>query len=196
MKKLIKLGFFAGAMLLSGSVFAKDVDFSLSFENVENKKVEFKLTNAQNVAIYLYNEAQSEIYSEKILNENNVVKSYDLADMPDGNYFLVAESSDKLERYKITVNNKQLFVDETPVSAIAKPQFNIEGNRVKMYIPNINGAVNISVYDLQDNDYYENKKEAQGDLSMVFDLNPDASKNYVINVEMEGNSFNKIISLK
>jgi len=172
MKKLIKLGFFAGAMLLSGSVFAKDVDFSLSFE------------------------AQSEIYSEKILNENNVVKSYDLADMPDGNYFLVAESSDKLERYKITVNNKQLFVDETPVSAIAKPQFNIEGNRVKMYIPNINGAVNISVYDLQDNDYYENKKEAQGDLSMVFDLNPDASKNYVINVEMEGNSFNKIISLK
>ncbi len=196
MKKLIKLGFFAGAMLLSGSVFAKDVDFSLSFENVENKKVEFKLTNAQNVAIYLYNEAQSEIYSEKILNENNVVKSYDLADMPDGNYFLVAESSDKLERYKITVNNKQLFVDETPVSAIAKPQFNIEGNRVKMYIPNINGAVNISVYDLQDNDYYENKKEAQGDLSMVFDLNPDTSKNYVINVEMEGNSFNKIISLK
>ncbi len=196
MKKLIKLGFFAGAMLFSGSVFAKDVDFSLSFENVENKKVEFKLTNAQNVAIYLYNEAQSEIYSEKILNENNVVKSYDLADMPDGNYFLVAESSDKLERYKITVNNKQLFVDETPVSAIAKPQFNIEGNRVKMYIPNINGAVNISVYDLQDNDHYENKKEAQGDLSMVFDLNPDASKNYVINVEMEGNSFNKIISLK
>ncbi len=196
MKKLIKLGFFAGMMLLSANAFGKDIDFSISFAEVLNTKVEFKISNAQNVALYLYNEAQNEVYSEKLQNESTIVKSYDLSNMPTGNYFLVAESDGKIERYKITVDNKKVLVNQTPVSAIVKPQYTMEGNRVKMYLPNTIGAVNVSVYDLQDNEYYQDKKNAQGELSMVFDLNPETSNSYVFNVEMDGNSFNKIISLK
>lgn len=196
MKNLIKSGMLAAGLLLSGSAFAKDVDFYLSFEKVTNTKVEFKLTNAQNVALYLYNEAQSEVYSEKVNSEDNILKAYDLADMPAGDYFLVAESNGKVERYKININNKKVEVDAVPVSTVVKPQFSMEGNKVKMYIPNISGAVNIAVYDLQYNRYYQDKMDANGNVNMVFDLNPETSKNYIISVQMDGNSFDKIFSLK
>ncbi len=186
----------AAALFLSGNAFAKDVDFSLSFEKVTNTKVAFKLTNAQNVALYLYNDAQSEIYSEKVTSEDHIVKAYDLAEMPAGNYFLVAESNGKMERYKININNKKVVVDDVPVSTVVKPQFTMDGNKVKMYIPNITGAVNISVYDLQYNRYYQDQMNADGSVNMVFDLNPETSKNYIISVKMEGNSFDKIFSLK
>ncbi|MBN9313854.1 MAG: hypothetical protein BGO40_05295 [Chryseobacterium sp. 39-10] len=196
MKNLIKSGMLAAALFLSGNAFAKDVDFSLSFEKVTNTKVAFKITNAQNVALYLYNDAQSEIYSEKVTSEDHIVKAYDLAEMPAGNYFLVAESNGKMERYKININNKKVVVDDVPVSTVVKPQFTMDGNKVKMYIPNITGAVNISVYDLQYNRYYQDQMNADGSVNMVFDLNPETSKNYIISVKMEGNSFDKIFSLK
>ena len=181
---------------MSARMMAKEKDFSISFESVTAKTVEFKVANAQNVSLYIYNDLKDELFSEKILGKNSIVKSYNFNEMPAGDYYLVAESAQKIEKYKISITGNNVIVDQTPISEIEKPQYNVEGNRVKMHIPAGSGDVRISVSDLQNNEYYNDIKHAEKDLDLTFDMNPETTNSYVITVEKDGNSFGKIISLR
>lgn len=197
MNNLLKISLFVVFLLTSADVMSKDRDFSVSFGNVNSKTLSFEVNNAQNISLFVYNDNEGEIYSEKIGDQNFISKSYNLETLADGTYYLVAESDYKIEKYKISIQNKNLMVEKTPVSEITKPEFTINNNIVKLNMEDMEGSVNVSVQDFSDNVYYsETKFSKDGKLSLTFKLDPKTSPNYIIAVEKNGNIFSKIIALK
>lgn len=198
MNTLLKSSFLAGFLLISASLMSKDRDFSISLGNVNSKTLNFEISNAKNVSLFVYNDIDGELFSEKLDTENAVSKSYDLNEFASGTYYLVAESETKVEKYRINITkNNVMEVDKTPVSVINKPEYTISDNLVKLHLSNTKNPVNISVMDFANNSYYnQTKQSADGELDLTFDLNRNTSENYIIRVEENGNVFNKIISLK
>ncbi|MDQ0594301.1 hypothetical protein QFZ37_002670 [Chryseobacterium ginsenosidimutans] len=197
MNNLLKISLFVVFLLTSADVMSKDRDFSVSFGNVNSKTLSFEVNNAQNISLFVYNDNEGEIYSEKIGDQNFISKSYNLETLTDGTYYLVAESDYKIEKYKISIQNKNLMVEKTPVTEINKPEFTINDNIVKLSMEGIEGSVNISVQDFSDNVYYSETKFAKdGKLNLTFKLDPKTSSSYIIAVEKGGNIFSKVIALK
>ncbi|MBT2619998.1 MULTISPECIES: hypothetical protein [Chryseobacterium] len=197
MNNLLKISLFVVFILTSADVMSKDRDFSVSFGNVNSKTFSFEVSNAQNISLFVYNDNQGEIYSEKIGDQNFISKSYNLETLSDGTYYLVAESDYKIEKYKISIQNKNLMVEKKPVTEIIKPEFTINDNIVKLNMQDMKGSVNVSVQDFSDNIYYSETKFAKnGKLSLTFQLDPKTSPSYIIAVEKNGNIFSKIIALK
>lgn len=197
MKKFIKLSFLIGVLLISGSAAARDIDFSLSFNTVNNKSINFNISNSQNVSLYFYDDSKDELFSEVISKSNSLEKSYNLDKLADGNYYLVAESDNRIEKYKITVKENQVNVDKSPVSAITKPEYTINKNFVKLQMTDVVGDVKVSIYDTANNTYYsKNNLAKDGVINLTFDLNPNNAETYIISVEKDGDSFSRMISMK
>ncbi|MDR6157697.1 hypothetical protein QF023_001213 [Chryseobacterium sp. SLBN-27] len=198
MNTFLKSAFLAGFLLISASVMSKDKDFSISLGTVNAKTINFEISNAKNVSLFVYNDIDGEIFSEKLDAETVISKSYDLNELSTGTYYLVAESDGKVEKYRISINKDNVMeVDKTPVSVINKPEYTLSGNFVKLHMSGVKNPVTISVMDFADNNYYTATKQSEnGDLNVTFDLDRNTSENYIIRVEENGNVFNKIISLK
>ena len=197
MNALLKSAFLIGFFCTSASLMSKDKDFSLSFKNTEAKTISFEVLNAQNISLVIYNDTYGELFSEKLEKENNVTKSYDLKDLNSGTYYLVAESDQKIEKYKINISNTNTVeIEKTPFAEIFKPEYTIAGNKAKLHLSGLKNSATISVSDFSGNVYYSaTKTAADGALEMTFDLNPKTSDRYVITVEEMGNVFNKIVTL-
>ncbi|AZB32195.1 MULTISPECIES: hypothetical protein [Chryseobacterium] len=198
MSTLLKAVFFAGALLFSANVMSKDRDFSLAFGNVKAKTLNIELSNAKSVSVFVYNNAHDELFSEHLADGNHVMKTYDFQNFTPGIYYLVAESELKIEKYRIKINADNVMeVEKTPVSAVHKPEYTISGHMAKLHMSDVKGPVSISVYDLSNTTYYtSNKKYADGKVDITFDLDPKTADQYIIQVEENGNVFNKIISLR
>ena len=197
MKKFIKLSLLIGVLLISGSAVARDVDFSLSFNTVTNKSINFNISNSKNVSLYFYDDSKDEIFSEVISKNNTAEKSYNLDKLENGDYYLVAESDNRIEKYKITVKENIVNVDKAPISAITKPEYTVTKNVVKLQMSDVVGDVKVSVYDTANNTYYSKSNVAKdGMIDLTFDLNPQNPETYIINVEKDGDSFSRMISLK
>lgn len=198
MNTFLKSTFLAGFLLISASLMSKDRDFSIALGTVSAKTINFEISNAKNVSLFVYNDIDGEIFSEKLDAESVISKSYDLKELSTGTYYLVAESEGKVEKYRISINKDNVMeVDKTPVSVINKPEYSVSGNFVKLHMSAVKNPVMISVTDFSDNNYYTATKQSEnGDLNVTFDLDKNTSENYIIRVEENGNVFNKIISLK
>ncbi|MEC3875090.1 hypothetical protein [Chryseobacterium salviniae] len=195
----LKSAFLAGFLLISASVMSKDKDFSIALGTVNAKTINFEISNAKNVSLFVYNDIEGEIFSEKLdASETVISKSYDLKELTTGTYYLVAESEGKVEKYRININKDNIMeVDKTPVSVIHKPEYTLKDNFVKLHMSGVKNPVTISVMDFADNNYYTATKQPEdGDLNVTFDLDRNTSENYIIRVEENGNAFNKIISLR
>lgn len=197
MKNLLKFSFLIGFLFISANVMANDKDFSISIDNINAKKLSFQMTNAKNVALYVYNDKQGELFAEKVRKQDEVSRTYDMKNFPAGTYYLVAESDSKIEKYKITIDETNASIEKTPVSEIFKPEYTIEGNHVKLVMPKLTDAVTVSVEDFTNTVYYnQTLTPKNGELVVQFDLNPENADAYVISVEKGDNTFNKIIYLK
>ncbi|MDQ0782497.1 hypothetical protein [Chryseobacterium sp. W4I1] len=198
MSTFLKSVFLAGSLLFSASLMSKDRDFSLSFGNVQAKTLNFELSNARNVSVFVYNSANDELYSENLANEDHITKTYDFQSFVPGTYYLVAESEMKIEKYKIKISAENVMeVEKTPISAVNKPKYTISGHMAKLYMSDVKGPVSISVYDLSNTTYYTSSKQySDGKVDITFDLDPKTADQYIIRVEENGNVFNKMISLR
>ena len=197
MKNLLKFSFLIGFLFISANVMANDKDFSISIDNIIAKKLSFQMTNAKNVALYVYNDKKGELLAEKIRKHDEVSRTYDLKNFPVGTYYLVAESDSKIEKYKITIDETDASIEKTPVAEIFKPEYTIEGNHVKLVMTKLTDGVTVSVQDFTNTVYYnQTLTPNNGELVVQFDLNPENADAYVISVEKGDNTFNKIIYLK
>lgn len=198
MSTLLKAVFFAGSLLFSANVMSKDRDFSLSFGNVQDKTLNFELSNARSVSVFVYNNAHDELFFENLADGDHVTKTYDFQNFTPGTYYLVAESEVKIEKYRIKISADNVMeVEKAPVSAVHKPEYTISGHMAKLHMSDVKGPVNISVSDLSNTTYYtSSRKSDDGKVDITFDLDPKTADQYIIRVEENGNVFNKMISLR
>lgn len=198
MKNILKLSLIVGALFFTINISAKDRVFSISLVDVSSKVLKFEIMNAENVSLYFYNDRKDEIYSENLGNRAIVEKTYDLSTLSTGEYFLVAESEFKIEKYRVTIDKDgNVKAEKTPVLALNKPEYTIENNIVKLYMNNVENGVNVSISDLANNEYYNQTVNTKnGEINLKFDFNANNSAAYVISVTKDGAVFNRLITLK
>lgn len=198
MKNILKLSLIVGALFFTINISAKDRVFSISLVDVSSKVLKFEVINAENVSLYFYNDRKDEIYSENLGNRAIVEKTYDLSTLSTGEYFLVAESEFKIEKYRVIIDKDgNVKAEKTPVLALNKPEYTIENNIVKLYMNNVENGVNVSISDLANNEYYNQTVNTKnGEINLKFDFNANNSAAYVISVTKDGAVFNRLITLK
>ncbi len=198
MKKVFKSVLLIGFLSVSMSAMSKEKDFSLSFGKAEEKTVNFEVSNAKNVSVAIYSDKYGELLFEDLNSEKNITKSYNFKDLDAGIYYLIVESDQKIEKYKINVDsNKKLLIEKEPVSEIIKPEFSVNGNMVKLHLTGVKKTAQISVTDFNDTTYYNATKSAtNGELDLTFDFSKKTADKYIITVEENDQVFNKIISLR
>lgn len=198
MKNILKLSLIVGALFFTINISAKDRVFSISLVDVSSKVLKFEVMNAENVSLYFYNDRKDEIYSENLGNRAIVEKTYDLSTLSTGEYFLVAESEFKIEKYRVIIDKDgNVKAEKTPVLALNKPEYTIENNIVKLYMNNVENGVNVSISDLANNEYYNQTVNTKnGEINLKFDFNANNSAAYVISVTKDGAVFNRLITLK
>lgn len=198
MKKVFKSVLLIGFLSISATAMSKEKDFSLSFGKTEAETVNFEVSNAKNVSVVIYNDFYGELFSDTFEDYNSVSKSYNFKDLDSGVYYLVLESQQKIEKYKIKVDSdKKVEIEKEPVSEIFKPEFVVNGNKVKLVLSGVKTTAKISVTDFEDTIYYNATKSAtNGEIELTFDFSKKTADQYIITVEENGKVFNKIISLR
>lgn len=198
MKKVFKSVLLIGFLSISATAMSKEKDFSLSFGKTEAETVNFEVSNAKNVSVVIYNDFYGELFSDTFEDYNSVSKSYNFKDLDSGIYYLVLESQQKIEKYKIKVDSdKKVEIEKEPVSEIFKPEFVVDGNKVKLLLSGVKTTAKISVTDFEDTIYYNATKSAtNGEIELTFDFSKKTADQYIITVEENGKVFNKIISLR
>lgn len=198
MNKVLQSALLIGFLSISATAMSKEKDFSLSFGKTEAETVRFEVSNAKNVSVVIYNDFYGELFSETFEDYSSVNKSYNFKDLDSGVYYLVLESDQKIEKYKIHVgSDKKVVIDRKPISETIKPEFLVDKNKVKLVLSGIKNSAKISVSDFEDKIYYNaTKSPVDGQVEMTFDLSKKTADSYIITVEENGKVFNKIVSLR
>lgn len=195
MKNLFKFSLVLGVALLTMNVHAGAIDFSLGVKNEKGKIITFVLNDAKKLDLSIYDENSRLIHSEKV-NSENVIKTYDLSDLPEGVYYLEAESELKISRYKISVVGKSALLSETSISDVYKPVFEEKEGFLTVSI--LNGTKSqayIKIYDHEDNEIYDSGMLKDEKISKNFDL-ANVTEGYTFVISYDNKAFTKTFASK
>src|SRR5688572_102372 len=104
MKKISKFGLMLGVTLLTMNLYAGTAEFTLDVKKEQGKKmVTFGLNKMSKVDLSIYDAEGKLINFEKVDSQKNINRTYDLRALPEGTYFLEAESDMKISRFEISV---------------------------------------------------------------------------------------------
>lgn len=197
MKKILKLSLVVVAALTVGNVQATSVDFLLTVEKEQGKTVTFALNQIKNIDLSIYDANEDLISSEKISSDGNFKRTYDLKALPEGVYFLKAESEMKIAKYQITVVGNIATLASIPTSEVYKPIFMRKNGKVSLSILNFDKSpVFIKIYDADDNEVYDSKELTDQNVVKHFDLNPNFSDKYTFVMKYDDKVFVNTIASK
>lgn len=197
MKKILKFSLVLLAVVTVGNVQAASVDFLLSVEKEQGRTVTFALNQIKNIDLSIYDANENLISTEKITSNGNFKRTYDLKALPEGTYFLTAESEMKIAKYQIIVVGNAATLASKPSSEVFKPVFMRKNGNVSLSILNLDKSpVNIKIYDEDDNEVYDSKQLTDQNVIRHFDLNPNFSDKYTFVVKYDDKVFVNTIASK
>lgn len=196
MKNLFKFSLVLGVALLTMNVQASDIDFSLGVKKEKGKIITFVLNDAKKLDLSIYDANNRLIHSEKVTSEN-VIRTYDLKDLPDGIYYLEAESELKISKYKISIVGKSALLSETSISEVYKPVFVEKDGLLTVSILNAaKSPAYIKIYDHEDNEVYDSGMLKDERISKNFDVTNVVSEGYTFIISYDNKSFTKTFASK
>ena len=197
MKKILNFSLAVVIVLTALQVQARNTDFSLNVNKEKGKMVSFTLKDSKKVDLSLYDANETLLHSEKLTSKGTINRTYDLKDLPDGTYFLEAETATKLARYKITLIGKIALMEKTASSEIFKPLLNKKEGFVVMSILNLEKVpVHVRIYDEDNQELYNVSMAADLLVSQKFDLNPNPAQKYTFVINYNGRQFEEIVDVK
>jgi hypothetical protein len=192
MKNLFKFSLVLGVALLTMNVHASDVDFLLGVKKEQGRMVTIVLSETKKMDLSIYDASDRLIHSENVDTQKIVNRTYDLKALPEGTYYLEAESDMKIARYKITVVGATATLSETAISEVYKPVFVEKNGLVTLTVLNLTKSpVNIKIYDNEDNEVYASEKLTDETVAKIFDLNNIKSEKYTFVITYNNKTFAK-----
>ncbi|MFQ3174775.1 MAG: hypothetical protein ACI8W0_001900, partial [Flavobacterium sp.] len=137
MKKILKFSLVVAALLAVMNVSALGNDFSLNVKKGQGKKVTFVLNEVSKVELSIFDLDNKLIHSENVNSKGSVNRTYDLNALPEGTYFLIAESDTKIAKYEISVVGQTAILSSNAVKETYKPM-----------LVNKNGLVSLSLFNV------------------------------------------------
>jgi hypothetical protein len=192
MKNLFKFSLVLGVALVTMNVHASDVDFSLDVKKNQGRIITFVFSETKKINLSIYDADGKIIHSETVDSQNNINRTYDLKDLPEGTYFLDAETELKIATYKISVVGATAVLSETPISEKFKPVYIEKEGLIKVNFLNIDESPTcIKIYDQEDNLVYDSGKLMDQNISKVFDIYNMRNEDYTIIVTDNNRAFTK-----
>ncbi|SHF90049.1 Por secretion system C-terminal sorting domain-containing protein [Flavobacterium fluvii] len=193
MKKISKFGIMLGVTLLTMNLYAGTAEFTLDVKKEQGKKmVTFALNKMNKIDLSIYDAEGKLINFEKVDSQKNINRTYDLRALPEGTYFLEAESDMKISRYEISVVGETASLSANPISEIYKPTFVNKKGLIQLTFLNLDKSpVNIKVYDKANNEVYDSDVILDQDVKKVFDINKINDEEYTFVMTYKDKSYSK-----
>ena len=198
MKKILKFSLVLAAVVLTAvQAHAGNADFSLDLIKEEGKTVSFSLKEIKKIDLSIYDTNDSLIYQEKVTSEDNINRTYDLTALPDGIYFLKAESDLKISKYKIEVVGNKAKLSADAISEVYKPVLVNKNGIVTVNILNLeNTPVTVAIYNSEENQVYNETLTADLYVGKIFDLTSAQNGKYTFDITYNGKTFSETVAIK
>lgn len=179
MKNILKFSLVVAALLTVMNVSALGNDFSLDVKKVQGRKVTFVLSEASKVELSIVDLDNKLIHTENLNSNGSVNRTYDLNALPEGTYFLVAESDTKIARYEISITGQTAVLGANAVKETYKPILVNKNGLVSLSIFNLfDSPVSIKIYNAVDEVVYTSPLMKEQHISKYFDIRNLANKQY------------------
>ena len=197
MKKIFKISLVMVGLISTLNANAENPKLVLDLKKVNGKKVSLTLKEMKKVKLSIYDGNNDVIFDENV-NGANLARTYDLSSLPEGDYFIKAQSDAKISKYKIEVKGKNAFLTSESFSEVLVPSFdyNLESKKVTINHLNQkdNSPITIDIYD-DNNDLVYTKTSSVNEFVKTYDLNKLFSNKCTFIVNYKGEIFEKTISL-
>nr|WP_315131885.1 FimB/Mfa2 family fimbrial subunit [uncultured Flavobacterium sp.] len=121
MKNILKLSLLLVVAMTSVSTYAIDGDFLLNVKKGNGNEISFSLNGLQKVTVFIYDDENNLIYTEKAAGEKGILKTYNLDEFPIGTYYLVVENNLKKVKHEIVISEQKTILTTKAISEIYKP---------------------------------------------------------------------------
>jgi hypothetical protein len=198
MKKILKFSLVLAAVVLTAvQAHAGNADFSLDLIKEEGKTVSFSLKEITKIDLSIYDINDGLIYQEKVTSEDNINRTYDLTALPDGIYFLKAESDLKISKYKIEVVGNKAKLSADAISEMYKPVLVNKNGIVTVNILNLKKApVTVVIYNADQTEVYNETLAAELYVGKIFDLSSAQRGKYTFEITYNGKTFIDTVATK
>jgi hypothetical protein len=197
MKKILKFSLVVAALLAVLNVSALGNDFSLDVKKGQGKKVTFVLNEVNKVELSIVDSDNKLIHSENINSKGSVNRTYDLNALPEGSYFLVAESDTKISKYEISVIGQTAILASNAFKETYKPMLVNKNGLVSLSIFNVyQDPVSIKIYNAADEVVYISSLIEEQHISKYFDIKNLANEEYTFVMSYSDKVFVEKISAK
>lgn len=198
MKKILKFSLVLAAVVLTAiQAHAGNADFSLDLIKEDGKTVSFSLKEVKKIDLSIYDTNDSLIYQEKVTSEDNINRTYDLTALPDGIYFLKAESDLKISKYKIEVVGNKAKLSADAISEVYKPVLVNKNRIVTVNILNLeNTPVTVAIYNSEENQVYNETLTTDLYVGKIFDLTSAQNGKYTFDITYNGKTFSETVAIK
>ncbi|MFI2743123.1 hypothetical protein ACG2LH_10320 [Zhouia sp. PK063] len=198
MKNILKLSLVIGALIVSLNANASDVDFSLNVTKVEGRTISFTLNKVQKIDLTLLDQNHQMVYSEHFDNKPVLKRTYNFAHLPNGTYFLEAETPLKVVNYVITVSNDGAEMNKKEVSEMYKPVVaQLNNGLVSVNLLSVDHSpLEVKVYDDNYNLVYNETLSGGFNLGKRFDFSKSISKDFTFVMSYKDKTFTKNITVK
>nr|WP_315173410.1 FimB/Mfa2 family fimbrial subunit [uncultured Flavobacterium sp.] len=122
MKNILKLSLLLVVAMTSVSTYAIDGDFLLNVKKGNGNEISFSLNGLQKITVFIYDDENNLIYTEKAAGEKGILKTYNLDEFPIGTYYLVVENNLKKVKHEIVISEQKTI--------LTKKQFRKSTNRL------------------------------------------------------------------
>ena len=178
--------------LLAMNVHAGTVNFSLDVKKEQGKKVTFAINKMNDMDLSIYDADDKLIHSEKVNSKKDLNRTYDLNALPEGTYFLEAESDSKISRYGISVAGASASLSAIAISEVYKPVFEFKKGLVWVNMLNLDKSpVTLKIYDEDDNEVYDSAVLMDQNVKKVFDVKNIQSEKYTFVMTCKDKIFTK-----
>jgi len=198
MKRILNLSLVLAVVLTTMGAYAGDVDFALYVKNEsgQGKKVSFALNQVKKVTLSLYDSDEVLIHTENVSAKQNINRTYDLNQLPEGTYFLEAETELKVARYEITVTGTKAILSKKAISEVYKPVVVSKNGMVSVNIQNTyKSPVSMKIYDAQDNEVY-NGNLSGTNVYKTFDMTNSVDSKYTFVMTYDNKTFIETVAAR
>ena len=107
--------------MTSVCTYAIDGDFLLNVKKGNGNEISFSLNGLQKITVFIYDDENNLIYTEKAAGEKGILKTYNLDEFPIGTYYLVVENNLKKVKHEIVISEQKTILTTKAISEIYKP---------------------------------------------------------------------------
>lgn len=184
---VLALTVFASATFATGIETYIKVRSNNTFSVHHNARGEFRFT--------LKNEAGSTLYTVKGKEEQAFVKTFNVKNLPSGNYQLEVEDANMINIYPLTIEANGLAIDKEHVEKVFKPSVKQVNKTLDISLLKLSAKpLEVSIYD--SNNKLVHVASFNGNVvNKRFDLSQLKSGRYQIYLEVGSKTFKKNILL-